>query len=900
MITYTFATFVSMMTLHVVAFADDDSKGREVIEKLKCAPPPTQCKITEETLRSTFDREFEVNGKSIHFSTYFKEELSIWCDPKVIAVDDPTFPHFETNVFKQELRIGNCKPPEIAYADAMTKLNITFASLVIYFEKYEDDINLNPNHFQGLNFLQAFTFRTKHFLANYFDIEILKYLSPNISLALKEVILPPFPSWNKFENVIIESGRPWKLSQTWGHCDHLRTLTIREFQVNVLPDGWLANCSKLEELRMEDLRHLRALPERMLENAISLRSLTIKSCKISVIANDFFWHLKNLKYLDMSSNHIRLKANETFMDSLTGLETAYFTQNEMEPQNFGVLRSLKSLKYLNLDYNYWAGVCEDDIYNIIHKRLKTWPYLPSVDSLSFSNTFGRKPCPEWRKAMSSLKFVNLSISGIDEPWNLTFEDIKLIRESGWKIDYTENNHLEILYNEGDYNAVLLEDTDKYVKNQAVIFLKSPVKCNCNWYWFIKTLKERPNHISIPGFSCIQYSGDYTPRPLDDIDPENIMCDLKEDCPIGCKCFKMPRTAAVLVNCTGRGLIKVPIIDNLKKLVIPNNHLSILESKDLPDSLENIDLRNNLLGVVTPDVARTLFSVASRKIQLSGNPIVCQCENKEFLELLYLNKQKVLDYENITCIDGVLTSPINTIELQSLCSSKMFSITLILLGCIIVFIILAGGIYYFKRSKINSFLAKHGIKCVEQDSDINKIYDAFISFSHEDTFFVTDELMPVLEDANGFKLCVHSRDWMIGDWIPAQIARSVQDSRRTIIVLSNNFLSSIWALLEFRTAHTQAFRDKRTRIIIILLEDLTSEVAIDDEIQEYLATNTYVKWGDANFWQKLLKALRYRENEKKIIEAGEKVARLYRSDDPPITLKAICNSKVDSSEIDLQE
>lgn len=74
---------------------------------------------------------------------------------------------------------------------------------------------------------------------------------------------------------------------------------------------------------------------------------------------------------------------------------------------------------------------------------------------------------------------------------------------------------------------------------------------------------------------------------------------------------------------------------------------------------------------------------------------------------------------------------------------------------------------------------------------------------------------------------------------------------------------IWALLEFRTAHIHALRDKQTRIIIILLEDLTSETKIDLEMREYLATNTYVKWGESNFWEKLRKAFEYGKNEKEV-------------------------------------
>ena len=39
-------------------------------------------------------------------------------------------------------------------------------------------------------------------------------------------------------------------------------------------------------------------------------------------------------------------------------------------------------------------------------------------------------------------------------------------------------------------------------------------------------------------------------------------------------------------------------------------------------------------------------------------------------------------------------------------------------------------------------------------------------------------------------------------IPDQIIQSVEQSRRTLIVLSKAYVDSMWTQLEFRAAHTQ--------------------------------------------------------------------------------------------------
>ena len=92
----------------------------------------------------------------------------------------------------------------------------------------------------------------------------------------------------------------------------------------------------------------------------------------------------------------------------------------------------------------------------------------------------------------------------------------------------------------------------------------------------------------------------------------------------------------------------------------------------------------------------------------------------------------------------------------------------------------------------------------------KPYDAFLSYSHHDADFVEQCLLPGLESPENpddkFKCLIHTRDWNVGEMIPDQILHSVESSRRTIIVLSRNYIEAVWTKLEFRAAHTQALKD----------------------------------------------------------------------------------------------
>lgn len=60
-------------------------------------------------------------------------------------------------------------------------------------------------------------------------------------------------------------------------------------------------------------------------------------------------------------------------------------------------------------------------------------------------------------------------------------------------------------------------------------------------------------------------------------------------------------------------------------------------------------------------------------------------------------------------------------------------------------------------------------------------------------------------------------------------------------------------MEFRLAHLKAIKERCARVVIILLDEVDSQ-KLDPELKAYLTMNTYVKWGDPWFWEKLRYAL----------------------------------------------
>lgn len=106
----------------------------------------------------------------------------------------------------------------------------------------------------------------------------------------------------------------------------------------------------------------------------------------------------------------------------------------------------------------------------------------------------------------------------------------------------------------------------------------------------------------------------------------------------------------------------------------------------------------------------------------------------------------------------------------------------------------------------------------------------------------------------YRLCIHERDWLPGHLISWNIVNSVQNSRRTILILSKDFIKSVWFQVEFHTAYYQMLEDKIDRLIVIVRGELPPKNELDKNLAFLLTTKTYLVWGEKWFWERLQYAL----------------------------------------------
>ncbi|KAK7909485.1 hypothetical protein WMY93_014169 [Mugilogobius chulae] len=115
-----------------------------------------------------------------------------------------------------------------------------------------------------------------------------------------------------------------------------------------------------------------------------------------------------------------------------------------------------------------------------------------------------------------------------------------------------------------------------------------------------------------------------------------------------------------------------------------------------------------------------------------------------------------------------------------------------------------------------------------------------------------------------RLCLHRRDFLPGRWIMDNIVTAIESSRKTLFVLSHNFVQSDWCKYELDFTHFQLLEGncREDAAILVLLEPLSHDDVPKRfcRLRKLLSSTTYLHWPQDpehrdQFWTSLRQALR---------------------------------------------
>ena len=134
------------------------------------------------------------------------------------------------------------------------------------------------------------------------------------------------------------------------------------------------------------------------------------------------------------------------------------------------------------------------------------------------------------------------------------------------------------------------------------------------------------------------------------------------------------------------------------------------------------------------------------------------------------------------------------------------------------------------------------------SDTLYRYDVFISYSHQDKEWVKGTLLPRLEEA-GLRVHIDYRDFELGVPSLVNMENGVERSRKTLLVLTPNWVASEWGEFEALLIQTKDPAGRGRRILPLMVQpcelparlqvftylDLTNPVEFDFQIQRLVTT-----------------------------------------------------------------
>ncbi|KAI8420580.1 hypothetical protein MSG28_007828 [Choristoneura fumiferana] len=820
---------------------------------------------------SNFAREnfFKVNGRTLNI--IYDENTSVFsvrCDQgdenepgPVAAADERALPALPALTDVAFAEFQGCRAPAGSYADALHALNVTVVAK-LWLQYLPAESRLTRAQLAGLGALRELKLSgstpesplrpTPDFLAELPQLKILRlylveapHALPTLPatlelLELKETALPAA------ERVLggAAAGPHWL-----ARLRALRWLTlIDEYSEGVLAPPPLGELPLLEEASLQV--PLAPLPARWLAGS-GLRKLSLMSCGLSDLNSFPFEGATNLTALNVSQNNLTDLPNPVTVVCSTEAECSCCVAVSSE--------------------------------------------LPlTLRRLELRRTRATRLCSDWLRDARDLALIDLRDNLID---SLDYSELVMERSS--ELAGAGGAGVRLLLDGNPLPA--LQVTPHQLAACRDHAREDTLECTCDNSRLRALLRDCNKLLALAADAPCSSGGNgsFLQR-----DPDQLLCDYL-DCPEGCSCGTRLRDNATVAQCAGAGarwpgwaaasaarplallapaagLTTVPPY-RLVELIVPNNSIAALDLDDIPDTLRELDLRDNRIARVSEAAAARLRDV---RVRLAGNPFACDCRDQLALARLrdanvsarrHAGRSRaalphshsrsdcpqVSDWDELRCGSGALRGlALSELRPGDLCGGAL-SWQLGAAAAAAALALLAGAgvaLWPRVRPRIKQLLFERQL-CLEwvlgasdEVADPGKTHDAFVSYAHQDHALAARVVRGL--EARGYSTLEHCRDWHPGAAVSEHIARSVECARRTLLLVSDHYGESKWALEEFRIAHAHAL-ERRSARVLLLRGGLRAPERLPRDLQLHLCLHTYLDLHDLDdpvFWRKLCQAM----------------------------------------------
>lgn len=410
--------------------------------------------------------------------------------------------------------------------------------------------------------------------------------------------------------------------------------------------------------------------------------------------------------------------------------------------------------------------------------------------------------------------------------------------------------------------------EEYLKNSA---------CEDGWP-SLQTLILRQNHLT-----SLEKTGEIllTLKNLTNLDvSKNSFHSMPEACrwPEKMKYLNLSSTRIhSLTNCIPRTLEILDVSNNninsfslilpqLKELYISRNKLKILPDASSLPTLLVMKISQNTINTFSQEQLDSFHRL--KTLEAGGNNFICSCEFLSFTQQQPALAHVLVDWPDSYLCDSPSHVRGQRVRDARLSVSECHRAALVSGVCCALFVLLLltgglchrfHGVWYMKM-----MWAWLQAKRKPRRAPCRAIcYDAFVSYSELDSYWVENLLVQELENWDPpFKLCLHKRDFVPGKWIIDNIIDSIERSHKTVFVLSENFVRSEWCKYELDFSHFRLFDENDDAAILVLLEPIEKKAIPQRfcKLRKIMNTKTYLEWPrdeaqQEGFWINLRTAIK---------------------------------------------
>ena len=134
----------------------------------------------------------------------------------------------------------------------------------------------------------------------------------------------------------------------------------------------------------------------------------------------------------------------------------------------------------------------------------------------------------------------------------------------------------------------------------------------------------------------------------------------------------------------------------------------------------------------------------------------------------------------------------------------------------------------------------------------KDYDAFVCYAYEgdDVQFAEETIRTQLEEERQFKLCIHRRDFLAAWDIMWNINNAIKNSNSAIIVMSQDYINSLWCKEEFEQCYMEHMKDPAFKLFVIMMEPVENLKHISVYMERFFSQKTYLLKDDPSIFKKI--------------------------------------------------